>query len=257
MARMIARVSPREVTGNLFEDGLGFLSTYIGPRHATLVPRTHSGSRTVGRGIACASGAMARPTTQSGPTRRGGQAPLALSQINRFSMAALHGRAGRLTVLRGGLRLVQWEPEVNLAGAVDVYVYVLARFRRAEVAWPPGEGEEQEQEEEEERRSRLLRRFLSWQRRRHRRSVAELHAAPHRLGLHRGGGQRGAPALRPPCPRRRAAICGVEVTGGGGGGPAPPPSAPARRRGRRGGGVHSAHPHTTCRRSSSPWRCSF
>ena len=45
---------------------------------------------------------------------------LAFSTVNRLYMVALHGRARRSTVLRGGFRPVQWEPEINLAGARDV-----------------------------------------------------------------------------------------------------------------------------------------
>ena len=40
--------------------------------------------------------------------RRGGEAPSAFSYTNRFCMARLHGRAGRLTVKNGGFRPGQW-----------------------------------------------------------------------------------------------------------------------------------------------------
>ena len=41
---------------------------------------------------------------------RGVQAPSALSDVNRFSMVLLHGRAGRLTAKNGGFRPGQCTP---------------------------------------------------------------------------------------------------------------------------------------------------
>jgi hypothetical protein len=52
-------------------------------------------------GVVPLGGGVRRAGRRSGPTR-GGQAPFTFSAVNRFCMACLHGRAGRMTVRNGG-----------------------------------------------------------------------------------------------------------------------------------------------------------